>query len=998
MEFRVLGAIEVEVDGEMRSVSSSKQRELLALMLINPNTALSSDRIMDELWGDDPPSIGTLRFHVSKLRSILGGERSPITTTDNGYRLDLDPNSIDAVQFEAAIVAAGAALGSDIEAATIHIEHAAELWRGGPYPGIEYRPFGEIEIRRLNELYLTFLARRMEIELAQGRHDEAVAGLEELVNKHPLHERFWELLMLALYRSGRQADALRAYQRAQQVLGEELGITPSTALSDLEENILLQAPALSYVADAPSNLPRHVSTFVGRVEDLGRLQELVLGERMVTLTGPGGIGKTRLAVELGHAVAQRFPGGAWFCDLAGTESEGVVRSIVGALPIEEEAAEDPLATIVEWATDRAALLVVDNCEHLVGEVGDVVFQIALRCPQLHVVATSRERLGVDGEYVWALDGLRLPETGSDVESVRASEAVQLLVDRARRADQTFLPRDLEIRQIAELVVVLDGIPLAIELAAARLRSATVDDVLDQIRADMTALGDRKRRGPARHRTMRTALEWSYRLLDGESAAVWRKLAVFRGGFTPAAVAAVVGTPAQAALDHLVDTSLIKVVRDSAVTRYRMLEVVRAYAESLLTEEEVAEAVQAHVGHFVGEAEENRQAFGGAGQAIALQWFEVDLPNLRVALRRARLDENRPSELRLVSSLGRFWFDTGRHAEGLEELNLSLASRDDEPSTELAKAIEELVQLYAWAGSIRTARELIKEQARVASHLDTDVATSRVLASEGVTYFAEGNYRESSAAFAAMVPLLTPIDGDSLPFVFASLAFLNLWMGNREEAESAFSHSMAWARRLGVSEGEAIRCDYGGWRSFYDGDHEHAVTSWEAAEAEYAALGQRTWVIEVQQLQAWVRALDGDDTVLAMLRSATDEAMGVGLRSLVARGRVLEAAYGESHEPAGVALVDAAELAMKAGGWVWTFWALWHGARAASQKGLHEVSRALRSTAEILRKAVPYTLPAGLNELDMQLQEELGSIPSVAGCVDDIDAKQVQSLLRKASSH
>ncbi len=994
MEFRVLGTFEVVQEDTTTPVSAPKQRELLALLLVNANTGLSTDRIMDELWGDEAPGLNTLRFHVSKLRSILGGDPSPLITTENGYRLDADPGSIDAHRFEDAVSRAGKAITTDPAAAAAYIEQARELWRGDPYPGAEYRRFGEIEIRRLHELHLTFLAREQEIALARGNHDDAVGALEGLVTRHPLHERFWELLMLALYRSGRQAEALRAYSRAKDTLGEELGIDPSTALSNLEEQILLQAPAISYVPTAPTNLPAPASSFIGREAELEELSALVMAERMVTLVGTGGIGKTRLSVEIGHRLHDRFPDGVWFCDLSGASPGAVDSTVVGALPPEEDATTDPLDIAVAWAAERTALLVVDNCEHIIDEAGDTILELVTRCPRLHVVATSRERLGVDGEHVWDLDGLDVPEATASPDEVLAAASVQLLVDRARRVDRTFLVGRDDSPAIASLAMALDGIPLALELAAARLRGASLDDMLARITAELGALGDSRRRGPDRHRTMKAALDWSYQLLDGATARVFRTMGVFRGGIDPNAAVALAGEAAEETLERLVDVSLLKIDRTSPTRRYRMLEVIREYAESKLKPKERAAAETAHAAYFAQFAADQAKEMRSGSRATAIDALRRDHSNLRHAIATARAADS-PDEIALVAALGEYWFDAGFHSEARESFAAAIASGTHPPSIELSDALEQLVQLYSWVGAVERAYELADQQAEVAAALDDERARSRVLASQAILGFITGDYRAAIESSEGLLQFSETAATTSVAYITASLAYLYTWTGDGDLAEQRFDEAMAHAKRFSLDDRDGIAGDYRGWAAFQRGDHEAARKHWQAGEEAYGKLGLRPMQADMRQLQAWALLADGDHVqAAALLDSSFEDMTELGLAAYVARGEMLAAVAGfpaneeQALEQLGAALQQAYQIRSRP----YLAWSLWYGAWLAAEQGRPGDAGRLRDLAEGVLTAIPLVLPAGFQLRDAELLARTKRDAWVASAEERLDIEAARALL------
>ncbi len=439
LEFRVLGAVDVVADGKSVVPKSARQRDLLALLLLHPNVTVSSDRLIDRLWQGEPPptALAALQVYVAKLRGVIAEcPTATITTVSGGYRLDVDTATLDSHQFEQlALRGRQALLAGSMRTAVETLRPALELWRGDALADVRHLEGVLVEVTRLDEMRLQALGTLIDAELGLGRHLEMIPDLERLVQEDPLQERRWAQLMLALYRAGRQSDALRAYRRASEALGEELGIEPGPDLYNLEERILLQDPTLSLVmeeATPPTNLERVVSSFVGRERELERLAELLQTRPLITLTGPGGAGKTRMAREIGEQVLASYADGVWFVDLASVgDGSEVPYRIAETLGVAEQLNLPILDVVGRHLHHRALLLILDNCEHLVDDLGEAVGLLLATCPLLTILATSRERLRVEGESTWTVPPLAFPDQGSAAVNEGDYEAVSLFVERAR---------------------------------------------------------------------------------------------------------------------------------------------------------------------------------------------------------------------------------------------------------------------------------------------------------------------------------------------------------------------------------------------------------------------------------------------------------------------------------------------------------------------------------------------------------------------------------------
>jgi DNA-binding SARP family transcriptional activator len=478
LQVHLLGPLQVLRQGRPLPVPSFRQRALVARLALEAGRVVSADRLIDVVWADRPPADarGALQHHVSRLRKAIG---AALVTREPGYRLDVRDDDVDALQFARLAAAGRTALRTGaLDEAGGALQAALALWRGPPLEEFIDRDWARPPATRLQGQYLDAIEDRFDVDLAAGLHADVLEPIREVLAEHPFRERLWGQLMVALYRCGRQPDALAAYADARRILADEHGLDPGPELAGLERAILTHDPQLAAPRSplrAPrstGNLPAALTSFVGRVEQLLAVQKLVKQDRLVTLTGPPGVGKTRLAVEVARALQPEFDDGVWMVELAPlTEGSAVATAVAATLGVRPGGADGPQANLLSRLTqhlrERATLLVVDNCEHLLGEVARLVHALLTGCPRLRVLATSRESLGIAGEALWPVPCLSVPDPAHDPVALAGAEAVLLFADRATQVRPSFTLTAASAPAVAELCRRLDGLPLAVELAAAR---------------------------------------------------------------------------------------------------------------------------------------------------------------------------------------------------------------------------------------------------------------------------------------------------------------------------------------------------------------------------------------------------------------------------------------------------------------------------------------------------------------------------------------------------
>ena len=671
MHIGILGPLEVhDSSGDDITPVGSTERQLLAALVLAGGKVVSSDRLIETLWGDDLPGNPTnaLQARVSRLRKSLGADT--IVTRPPGYLLDPDRVTIDAERFEELTAAARDLVDPSARAAALG--RALDLWRGDALADLVYEDFARIEAERLEELRLAALEARIDADLESGAHTEVVAELEALVGRHPLREGFRRRLMLALYRSGRQAEALRAYQDTRTILAEELGIDPSPDLRSLEERILLQDPTLAPAPPARSRpatrrLPARLTSFVGRDRETREVASLLGTSRLVTITGPGGVGKTTLAATVASDVDDRD---VVLVDLGPVSQPELVPVAFATAIVGDrlggfrpgETTTDPAVVVEEWLADVPTLLLVDNCEHLIDDTATLVERFLLAAPELRVLATSREPVGIPGEIVFRLSPLGLPEGLADAA---ASEAVRLFVERAVAVDGSFDPSEV-LEAIVDICRRLDGMPLAIELAAARVGSLTVPEIAARLDDRFRLLTGGGRTAVERHRTLRATIDWSYRLLDDDEQLVFRRLSLLSGSFdlpTAEHLAAGDDVDPRDVVDivgRLVDRSMLIHRRDQG--RYRFLETIRAFGrDRLAASGEGPRQTERTIRFYADLAVEADRHLRGHDQLVWLARLDREYENVAAVLEMAWAVAP-DAAVEMTGALGWYWYLRGMNFE------------------------------------------------------------------------------------------------------------------------------------------------------------------------------------------------------------------------------------------------------------------------------------------------------------------------------------------------
>ena len=758
IQFRVLGPVEAVRAGQPLRLGGRRQRWLLALLLLEPGRAISSDRLIDELWQDTPPrgAEGTLRVYVSRLRSALGD--NALFARPPGYVLDIEAELVDAWRFERlyregrdALARGAAGLAAD------RLGAALALWQGPAFADVRDGGVVADEARRLDELRLVALEERIDAELSLGRHASLVAELERLVAEEPLRERLWRQLVLALYHSERQADALAAYSRARALLSDSFGLDPSEELRALEGAVLRQELAPASRAVERHNLPAPLTSFVGREHELDDIAELLRAHRLVTLTGVGGAGKTRLALEATTRQIGAWTGGVWLVDLtAHADPSTTPSAVAGVLGVRERPDASALDGLIEHLRDEEQLIVLDNCEHLASACGELVHEVLRACPSVRVLATSRIPLDAPGEVDYAVDPLPTPTDDLSAEEVVRFASVCLFLERGRAVRRDLAATATEMTTVARICRELDGLPLAIELAAARAKALSVDDIAGRLDDRFRFLRSWRRLAAPRHQTLRATMDWSYELLEANERELLAELSVFAGGFGLDSVAAICTDDdlprAEELVSRLVESSLVVAGTRNGATRYRLLETIREYgAERLDSPGRRHQLNRAHAEHFLEIARRARTE-DPVGTLEALEILDLERDNLHAAMRWT-LAAGSDLAVPMAAALWRYWLLRGYRRQGLEWLEKALTLSPSAPSPPRAIALAGAALLARLLGEFARAERLAEEGVAVGHSVGPPIALTAslnvltTLAARGGDFDRARGYCDESVAVA-----------------------------------------------------------------------------------------------------------------------------------------------------------------------------------------------------------------------------------------------------------
>ena len=675
----VLGAVSATDGGTTIALGGRKQRDVLATLISTRSRPISRDALLDAIWGDAPPdaAVSSLHAYISRLRRALGSDR--IANRAAGYILRLEPDELDAEVFERLIDEARRSVAAEIlERGSEQYADALALWKGDPFAGADDTDVVAGERTRLQNLQRSAWEEWLDVLLELGHHTRVADIAAPVVAVNTFHEGLWQRFALGLYRSGRQADAVRALSECRKTLGDELGLEPGPDLTDLEDRILRHDPSLEWHPAArtghgeaspagtgrpPPSRPRHLTTFVGRTAELDELETLIQRERVVTVVGPGGVGKTRL----GFAVTERATMPSIEIELADLTADGLGSEALRAVGASESGEANAPAHFAA-AIKTNTLVLLDNAEHMIDEVAEFVDRVATLSDHPRFLVTSRERLAISGEHVWLAGAMSVP---SDAEDGGASDAVQLFLTRAE-SQGVSIGAD-NVAAVGRICRLLDGMPLAIELAAAGIAAYALSEIERQITSESGLLAMERRGANARHRTLGAAVAWSYDRLNDYEQRVFRRLSVFAGSFTIDAACAIVSDESVSsgdvrhAVGSLAGKSLLSRV-DPADDRYRFLLPTMEFAARTLADHGGTDVFSlAHARYFAEWIVAADAELVGPDQEVWMDRIAVEQPNIDAAIESA-VDLERPA---LAVELGFggswFWIVRGNFVHGLAQI-------------------------------------------------------------------------------------------------------------------------------------------------------------------------------------------------------------------------------------------------------------------------------------------------------------------------------------------
>jgi predicted ATPase/DNA-binding SARP family transcriptional activator len=782
LRIELLGPVEAWVDGRPVALGGQRPRALFAVLALMGGRVVTVDRLIDELWGEDPPARArdSLQMHVSRLRKALaeaGADGGRLVSQAGGYLLEVRRGECDVDRWQRALdQARQARAGGELLVAREEVEEALGVWRGEPLGGVSANHLLVAERARLEEERLAAVIEGIELDLELGRHGELLGQLDALVRAHPFQDRLLELQMLALYRAGRQADALAVFQAARRRFVDELGIEPGHALRELQEHVLQHAAELGPPAGvaAGRGLPAPPNRTIGRERDIAAVSErLRIGSvRLLTLTGPGGVGKTRLAMEAARAVQADFDDGAHFVSLAATRRpEDVPAALAEALGIVVLSGESPDQAAVRFLAAKHLLLVADNLEQLLG-AAPFLGRLLEACPALTVLATSREPLALQAEERHPLSPLALPEPGAPHHALATTDAVALFCERARARDDEFDFSEATAGAVAEICRRVDGLPLAIELAAARCGLLSPAEIADRLDTALSAPGGGARDAPARQQTLRATIDWSHALLSAAEQRCFARFAVFAGGATVDAAEAITGAGLDT-LDGLVAKSLLARRRHGiATTRLAMLETIRAYAGERFSATPDRQAVcEQHYLHHLALARRHgtERALCGAGAREHLARLDADSDNLHAALGWAVAQPSAERALAMVAALAGYWRRRNRYADAVAWVDraLELPGADADPAL-LARALRTKGRSLWMVGRMAEQPATFAAAEALARRLGDPVLLSQVLQSR-VHHATDASRSDVANALAEEAVHWARVAGDDWEIAEASRA-------------------------------------------------------------------------------------------------------------------------------------------------------------------------------------------------------------------------------------
>lgn len=1034
----LLGGFQMARGDRAVPVPGARLQQLVVRLALAGGRVVGQETLIDAIWFQDPPAdpAHALQALVSRLRRTLGSASTVVQAT-GGYRLDIEAADVDALRFEN-LAAHGRRrlLAQDHRAAAALLDEAMAVWEGPP--GAEPGAIAAVapaSATRLAQVSLQAAVDLAEAEVALGNAAAATTRLNDLLAEESLHEGALALLMDALAAQGRQGEALARYEQFREQLADGLGTDPGAALRERHLNLLrttaAEPPAAAKTMQGPGNLPASMTSFIGREDDLARIDSLLAAGRLATVLGPGGAGKTRLAIEAARRQRPAYPDGVWLVDLTSvSDPDKISEAVLAATGLRGTAFFDASAShaavtggidmLADQLDGRDILLVIDNCEHLIDAVARMITVLLARCGGLSVLATSREPLAIDGEALVPLGPLPLPDPHASSETAGETPSVRLFMERAAAVRPGFEVDDHNLADVLHIVSALDGLPLALELAAARLRTLSLSDLSAGLSDRFRVLTSGNRTASDRHRTLRGVIAWSWDLLEDDARTTAERIAVLPGGITPASAAAVCTgstVPVRSIpelLADLVDRSLLALEPDTG--RHRMLESIREYGLERLDAQHTLGPARDQAAHYIGDLVAHYDPLTrGPQQLHALNTLRAEHDNVIAALRHLCDSSAADTALALALNLTWYWQIRGRHADAHHWLTqvTALPAQDDNVRHDIAHV---LLQLHSATGQSALFNNNV-------AHEQSHAFTRRLLSHRPLPGFTGGLVTIQLALNGPTQPnpalLQTVIDGpDTWLAGYAHLSRAHA-AENRGQLEAARDDvSMALTRFTEAGDDWALATALP-LRSLlrqYDGELDDALADLRQAKRlaqEFGALSLSDEIfLDLRQFDLLVRldqtdqatslisstrqrALRSTPPEMAILLDARESRLRLQTGDLDRAGQLIDQAeaglsrrnpLGGEHGQALIAIVRA-ELCLR------------RGDTAAAARALHQAYSAAVHSRDLPVVATVAVTVADLAELDHQHHDVariLGAAARLRGAHDPTDP-YIRALRARATS-
>jgi predicted ATPase/DNA-binding SARP family transcriptional activator len=785
-----------------------KVEALLAYLILNPNPH-SRELLAALLWGDttDARARASLRNALSILRRKISNDlllADRATVQLNPYF----PLWVDALDFKTQATGFLEAPSSEHNCVKLELysdDLLAEF----------YEDWVLVERQELQALYLKTLLEFTQQCRSASEYERAIQYAHQVLAVDAANERAHQHLMFCYVAQGKRSAALRQYEACRRALQDELAVEPSPETKSLKDWIEQASAERAPIEASITNLPIYLTSFIGRQQEMVQVKQLLSTERLLTLTGAGGSGKTRLAVQAATDLVDTFHDGVWWVELAAlAEGALVPRSVAKALGVSEVPSQPVSETMVNFLRPRHLLLVLDNCEHLSTACANLIERLLSTCPDIKIMATSREALRINGERVWSVPTLSLPDRAPtpDPELLLQYEAVQLFVERAESVRRDFALSDQNARFVEKICRQLDGMPLALELAAARVKALTVQQILTRLDDAFRLLTRGSRTALPRHQTLRAAIDWSYELLSEEEQSLFRRLSVFAGGWTLEAaeiVSAGEGIEEREVLDllsRLVDKSLVEMHAHGEAARYRMLQTVQHYShEKLLQSGEAQTTRKRHFDYFCRLVEAANPHLGFfLSDMDMLDWqrrLEPENDNLRAALQWSLEKEDSVEDgLRMASLLHWFWFVRSYFSEGRAWLARLLDKSASAPADVRAQALLTAGYLACWQGDFASGHAPLAEANRLYRQMEDGRGIAFSLHGLGMAAMGEGNPGQGRSFFAESLQVARQVGDKPLTsFALHFLAIMESYRGEYSLASSHFEECLVLTQEIGGNQ-------------------------------------------------------------------------------------------------------------------------------------------------------------------------------------------------------